>query len=66
MKNEIEHAIAKFKEDHPELNEILEKFHISDEVYTKAMSSITVKVPAKPTYALTVGGSYNVNVSKSN
>ena len=66
MENEIEKAIAKFKEDHPEINDILEKFRISNEVYTKAMSSITVKVPAKPTYALSVGGSYNVNVSGSN
>ena len=66
MKEEIEYAIAKFKGDHPEVNEILEKFRISHDVYTKAMSSITVKVPGKPTYALTVGGSYNVNVSGSN
>lgn len=66
MEEEIKHAVDKFMQEHPEVNEILEKFHISQEVYTKAMSSFTVKVPAKPTYGLTVGGSYNVNVSGSN
>ncbi len=66
MQDEIEKTIAKFKEDHSEIDEILKKFHISNEVYTKAMKSITVKIPAKPTYGVTVGGSYNVNASGSN
>ncbi len=66
MKTQIESAIAKLKEDHPEINEILEKFQISHETYMAAMASIAVKVPTKPTYALTVGGTYNVNVSASN
>jgi len=64
MESNIKEVIEKYTEDHPEVKEILEQFHISQEVYEKALNSITVKVPGiKPTYTLTGKGSYNVNVS---
>jgi len=64
MEGNIKEAIEKYVESHPEVREILEQFHISQEVYEKALNSITVRIHgAKPTYTLTGEGSYNVNVS---
>jgi hypothetical protein len=64
MEGHIKEALDKYLESHPEVKEILEQFHISQEVYEKALKSITLKVHGvKPTYTLTGKGSYNVNVS---
>jgi len=64
MESNIKEVIEKYIKSHPEVKEVLEQFHISQEVYEKALNSITVKVHGiKPTYTLTGKGSYNVNVS---
>ncbi|MDI7261831.1 MAG: hypothetical protein QME90_18195 [Thermodesulfobacteriota bacterium] len=64
MESNIKEAIEKYVENHPEVREILKQFHISQEVYEKALNSITVKVHGiRPTYTLTGKGNYNVNVS---
>ena len=64
MEGNIKEAIENYIENHPEVKEILEQFHISQEVYEKALSSISIKVHGvMPTYTLTGKGSYNVNVS---
>jgi hypothetical protein len=64
MEGKIKEAIEKYVESHPEVKEILKQFHISQEVYEKALNSITVKVHGvKPICTLTGKGSYNVNVS---
>jgi hypothetical protein len=66
MEGNIKEAIEEYVKSHPEVKEILDQFHISQEVYEKALSSITVKVHGvKPTYTLTGKGNYNVNVSGS-
>jgi len=64
MESNIKEVIEKYIESHPEIKEVLEQFHILQEVYEKALNSITVKVHGvKPTYTLTGKGSYNANVS---
>ncbi len=66
MEKDVLKAIKEYKEKHPEINEIMEKFQMSQEAYDKALASIGIKVQRTgPTYTTTTKGRYNVNVSKS-
>lgn len=66
MERDIVKAVKQYKERHPEIDDIMEKFQMSQEAYDKALASIGIKVQrAAPTYTLTTKGRYNVNVSKS-
>jgi len=66
MERDILKAIKEYKERHPEIDEIMEKFQMSQEAYDKAIASIGMKVQLRgPTYTLTTEGRYNVNISKS-
>jgi hypothetical protein len=67
MEGDILKAVREYKERHPEVDEIMRKFQMTQEVYERALASIGVKVPQTgPTYSLTTGGRYNANVSTSN
>ena len=67
MEKDILKAISKYKEKHPEIDEIMKKFQIAQETYDRAIASIGIRVQRiGPTYTLTTGGKYNANVSKSN
>lgn len=67
MEKDILKAISKYKEKHPEIDEIMQKFQMAQEAYDKALASISIRVQRTvPTYTLTTGGKYNANVSKSN
>jgi len=64
--DDILRAIKEYKERHPETDEIMEKFQISQEAYDKALAAISVRLQRTgPTYTSTNKGRYNVNVSKS-
>ena len=64
MKKDLTKAIQEYKENHPEVDEIMKKFQLSQEVYDRAIASITIRAPRRrPTYTLTTSGKYNVNVS---
>lgn len=66
MERDILKAIKVYKDRHPEIDEIMKKFQMSQEDYDKALASIGIKVQRTgPTYTSTIGGRYNVNVSKS-
>jgi hypothetical protein len=66
MEEVILKAIREYKEKHPEVDEIMEKFQMAQESYNRALASIGIKVQRTgPTYTLTTGGRYNANVSKS-
>lgn len=61
---EIRQAIRAYQERHPEVQEILRKFQISQEAYEKALAAISMKAKVEgPTYGRTTEGSYNANVS---
>jgi predicted acetyltransferase len=64
MEKEMMKAIKEYKESHPEVDEIMRKFQISQEAYEKALASISIKVrKTGPTYCTTTEVNYNVNVS---
>jgi hypothetical protein len=66
MGGDILKAIRKYKEKHPEVDEIMKKFQMTQETYERALASIGIKVPQTgPTYSLTTEGRYNANVSTS-
>ncbi len=66
MERNILKAIKEYKERHPEIDEIMKKFQMSQDAYDKALASIGMKVQRTgPTYTSTTRGRYNVNVSKS-
>jgi len=66
MEKDILKAISKYKEKHPEVDEIMEKFQMAQEAYDRALASIGIRVQrTSPTYTLTTGGKYNANISKS-
>jgi hypothetical protein len=66
MESDILKAIKEYKEKHPEIDEIMKIFQMSQEAYDKALASIGIKVKRTgPTYTSTTRGRYNVNVSKS-
>lgn len=66
MESDILKAIKEYKEKHPEIDEIMKIFQMSQEAYDKAIASIGIKVQrTDPTYTSTIRGRYNVNVSKS-
>jgi hypothetical protein len=67
MFEEFLKAVKEYKKQHPEVEEIMKQFQISQEVYEKALKAI--QTPAKrrgPTYRLTTEGRYDVNVSAVN
>ena len=66
MENEILNAINEYKKRHPEVDEIMKSFQMSQEIYDKVLASFSTKQQATPTFTLTTGGRYNINVSKSN
>ncbi|MFH0960550.1 MAG: hypothetical protein V1897_17820 [Pseudomonadota bacterium] len=63
---EITEAINEYKRRHPEFDEIMKRFHLSQELYEKALNIMNpgVRKPG-PSYTLTTEGRYNVNVSKT-
>ncbi len=64
MEEQIRQAIEAFQKRHPEIEEILRKFRVSQEAYEKALAAISVKVKTRaPTYGRTTEGRYNANVS---
>ena len=64
MEDSILKAIKEYKEQHPEIDEIMKKFQMTQEAYEKAIASISIKVSKiGPTYSLTTRGKYNANVS---
>ncbi len=66
MEREILKAVKEYKERHPQITEIMEKFQMSQEAYDRALASIGMKVQLRgPTYTSTTEGRYNVNISKS-
>lgn len=66
MERIILKAIKEYKEKHPEIDEIMKKFQMSQEAYDRALASIGIKVQRTgPTYTSTNEGRYNANVSKS-
>jgi hypothetical protein len=66
MEEDILKTIREYKQRHPEVEEIMEKFQVSQEAYDRAVASIGIKVQRTgPTYTLTTVGKYNVNVSRS-
>lgn len=64
MDEEIRQAIKAYQERYPEVEEILRKFGVSQEVYNKAVAAISIKVRRQgPTCIKSTEGSYNVHVS---
>lgn len=67
MSEEIFQVIEDYRKRHPEVDEIMRRFQMSQEVYEKALKAISIPVRRRgPTYRLTTEGRYNVNVSTSN
>ena len=66
MENDLLKAMKEYKERHPEIDEIMKKFQMTQEAYDRALVSIGIRVQRTgPTYTLTTGGRYNANISKS-
>lgn len=63
MENEFIKAIEEYKKRHPEIEEIMKKFQISNEVYQQALAAMSIKIKVGPTYQMTTQGKYNANVS---
>lgn len=64
MSNELLEAIKAYKAQHPEVDEIMRQFQISQEVYEKALAAISLRIERSgPTYQLTTEGRYNADVS---
>lgn len=67
MPEEILEAVEEYRKRHPEVDEIMRRFQMSQEVYEKALKAILISVRrGGPTYRLTTEGQYNVNVSTAN
>jgi len=67
MFEELFKAVEEYKKRHPEVEEIMRQFQISQEVYEKALKAIQMPVRRRgPTYRLTTEGRYDVNVSAAN
>ena len=67
MSEEFLKTIEEYKERHPEVDEIMRRFRVSQEVYERALRAISILVKrGGPTYRLSTEGRYNVNVSTSN
>lgn len=67
MTKEILQAVDDYRKRHPEVDEIMKRFQMSQEVYEKALKVIEIPVrTGGPTYRLTTEGRYNVNVSAAN
>ncbi len=65
MEESILKSIEEYKKRHPEVEEIMRQFHMSQEAYNRALSSIGTKVRRTGnTYTLTTGGKYNLNISR--
>lgn len=64
MEEELRKAIKTYQERHPEVQEILRKFRVSQEAYERALAAISMKVKiGGRTYGRTTEGPYNANVS---
>lgn len=67
MPEELFQAAEEYRKRHPEVDEIMRRFRMSQEVYEKALKAISIPVRrGGPTYRLTTEGRYNVNVSTAN
>jgi len=67
MQKDFLEAINKYKARTPEFEEIMRKFHISQDEYERALHVISLDRRIEgPTFTLTHEGQYNVNVSSSN
>jgi hypothetical protein len=67
MYKDIIEAAENYKKQHPEVDEIMRRFQMTQEIYRKALKAISVSVRKEgSTYGLTTEGRYNVNVSASN
>lgn len=66
MKNDLLKAIEEYRKKHPEINDIMKKFQMSQEAYDRALASIGSKVQRiGPTYISTDKAVYNVRGSYS-
>lgn len=67
MYKDVIEAAENYKRQHPEVDEIMRRFQMTQEVYWKALKAISISVSKEgPTYGLTTEGRYDVNVSASN
>lgn len=67
MFEDFQQALKEYKKRHPEVDEIMKIFQMSQEVYERALKAIMIPVRREgPTYRLTTEGRYNVNVSAAN
>ncbi len=64
MSKELVEAIKAYKAQHPEVEEIMRQFQVSQDAYEKALAAISFRIERSgPTYQLTTEGRYNANVS---
>lgn len=64
MKRDLAKSVREYKKRHPEFDEIMKKFQMSQEAYYRALASMGGKARrTAATYTLTTQGRYNVNIS---
>lgn len=64
MDNNLLEILNEYRKRHPEVDDIIKKFRMTQDEYQKALSAISVCIPKSgPTYATTLNQSYNADVA---